>query len=203
MIKTIVIDLGGVYFEAGTGIALPKIYNLVNVPEEKVYEIFGGYPPTEGWLYRRGKITKEEFWKAAVEKLKIDKKLVPKLQEIWHSAYKPIKGMKELVSKLRENYKVIVFSGNIKERIEYLNEKYGLYNDFDDFLLSFDVGFNKWEIEFYEILLEKIKCKPEECVYVDDWQKFLDIAKPLGIKTILFKNSKQLKSDLRKFDIRI
>ncbi len=203
MIKTIVIDLGGVYFEAGTGIALPEIYKLVNVSKEKADEIFKGYHHTEGWPYRRGKITKEEFWKAAVEKLKIDKKLVPKLQEIWHSSYKPIKGMKELVSKLRENYRVIAFSGNIKERIEYLNKKYGLYKDFDDFLLSFDVGFNKWEIEFYEILSEKIKCKPEECVFVDDWQEFLDIAKPFGIKTILFKNPEQLKSDLRKLDVKI
>lgn len=203
MIKVIVIDLGGVYFEAGTGIALPKIYKLVNVPKEKVDEIFQGYPHTEGWLYRRGKITKEEFWKAAVKKLKIEKKLVPKLQEIWHSAYKPIEGMEELVSKLRENYRVIAFSGNIKERVEYLNEKYGLHNDFDDFLLSFDVGFNKWEREFYEILLEKIKCKPEECILVDDWQEFLDIAKSFGVQTILFKNPKQLKSDLRKLGVKI
>lgn len=156
MIKTIVIDLGGVYFEAGTGIASQKIYKLVSVSKEKADEIFEGFPKKEGWLYRRGQISKEEFWKSVVEKLEIDKEMVPKLQEIWHSSYKPIKGMKELVSELRKKCRVIAFSGNVKERIEYLNEKYKLKEDFDDFVLSFDTGFTKQEIEFYRILLRKI-----------------------------------------------
>ncbi len=203
MIKTIIVDLGGAYFEAGTKIALEKIYKFINVPRKKADEIFHAAPRKEGWLYRNGKMTKEEFWGAAVKKLKIDEKLIPKIQEIWHSSYKPTKGMKELVSKLRENYKVVAFSGNIKERIEYLNEKYGLNNDFDDFVLSFDAGFNKWEREFYKILLKKIGNKPEECLFVDDLQEFLDIAKSFGMKILLFKNAEQLKSDLRKFNIEI
>jgi HAD superfamily hydrolase (TIGR01509 family) len=111
--------------------------------------------------------------------------------------------MKELVSELRKNYKVVAFSGNIKERIKYLNEKYKLNKDFDDFVLSFDVGFDKREKEFYRILLEKIKCKSKECLFVDDRQDFLNIAKLLGIKTIPFKNAEQLKFDLRKFGIKI
>ena len=203
MIKTIVVDLGGVYFEAGTRIALQKIYRLLNVPKENVDEIFEGYPRKEGFLYRKGKLTKEKFWKAAVKKLKIDKKMVLRLQEIWHSSYKPIKGMKELITRLRKNYRVLVFSGNIKERIKYLNRKYNLKEDFDDFIFSFDFGFNKKEIEFYTILLKRIVCRPEECIIIDDVQEFLDTARSFGLKTILFKNPNQLKSDLKKFGVKI
>jgi HAD superfamily hydrolase (TIGR01509 family) len=203
MIKTIVMDLGGVYFEAGTGIALQKIYKLVRVPKEKVDEIFEGHPKKEGWLYRRGKISKEKFWKSAVEKLEIDKEMVPNLQEIWHSSYKSIKGMKELASDLRKNYRVIAFSGNVKERMEYLNEKYNLNENFDDFVLSFDIGFTKQEIEFYRILLKKIRCRPEECVFIDDTQKFLDTARSFRMKTILFQSPEQLKSDLREIGVEV
>jgi HAD superfamily hydrolase (TIGR01509 family) len=206
MIKIIIMDLGGVYFENGTKIALPKIYKLVKVPKKKIDEIFCGYPHKEGWLYRRGKITKKKFWNIAVEKLKIDKKLVPKLKEIWHSSYRPIKGMKELIGKLRKNYRVIAFSGNIRERVEYLNKKNCLFGDFDDLLLSFKVGFTKREIEFYKILLkklEKMKSKPKECILIDDSKMVLDIAKSFGLKTILFESPKQLKSDLRKFGVKI
>ena len=120
----------------------------MNVPKKKVNEIFEGYPHKEGFLYRKGKLTKKEFWDAAVKKLKIDRKMVPKLQEIWHSSYKLTKGMKELVYELRKNYRVVVFSGNIKERIDYLNKKYNLKEDFDDFVFSFDVGFNKGKKNF-------------------------------------------------------
>jgi putative hydrolase of the HAD superfamily len=203
MIKIIIIDLGGVYFKAGTKIALPKICKLVNVSKQRADEIFEGYPKKEGWLYRRGKITKEKFWKAAVRKLKINEKLVPKLQKIWHSSYKPTAGMKKLVAQLRRNYRVIVFSGNIKERIEYLNKKYDFKKDFDDFVFSFDAGFSKTEIGFYKVLLKRINCEPKECIFIDDLQEFLDTARSFGFKTILFKNSKQLKSNLRKFGVKI
>jgi HAD superfamily hydrolase (TIGR01509 family) len=196
MIKIIAVDLGGVYFEAGTKIVLKQIYKIANAPKKKVDEIFRSYPKKEGELYHKGKITKQKFWSAAVKKLKVNEKFIPELQEIWHSSYKPIKGMKELVSELRKNYKVV-------ERIEYLNEKYKLNEDFDDFVLSFDFGLDKKEKEFYRILLEKIKCKPKECLFIDDRQDFLNIAKLLGIKTILFKNAEQLKSDLRKFEVKI
>ena len=203
MIKIIAVDLGGVYFEAGTKIALKKIYKIINVSKEKVDEIFRSYPKKEGELYHKGKITKQKFWEAVVEKLKIGKEKIPELQEIWHSSYRPIEGMKDLVFKLRGNYKVVAFSGNIKERIEYLNKKYKLNEDFDDFVLSFDAGFDKREKEFYRILLEKTKCKLEECLFIDDRQDFLNVAKSLNIKTILFKNAQQLKSDLRKFGVKI
>jgi HAD superfamily hydrolase (TIGR01509 family) len=203
MIKIIAVDLGGVYFESGTKIVLKQIYKIANAPKKKVDEIFKSYPKKEGELYHKGKITKQKFWNAAAKKLEVNEKFIPELQEIWHSSYKPIKGMKELVSELRKNYKVVAFSGNIKERIKYLNEKYKLNKDFDDFVLSFDVGFDKREKEFYRILLEKIKCKSKECLFVDDRQDFLNIAKLLGIKTIPFKNAEQLKFDLRKFGIKI
>jgi len=132
--------------------------------------------------------------------------MVSKLQEIWNSSYKPIKGVKEIVAKLRKNYKVIAFSGTTKERTEYQNKKYGLLKDFDDFVLSFEVGFTKREIEFYKILLKrlgKMKCKPEECILIDDTKMVLGIAKSFGLKTILFKNPKQLKSDLWKLGVKI
>ena len=107
MVKVIIIDLGGVYFEKGTDIALRKIRKIVKVSNKRIDEIFKGYPKGEGILYRKGKLKKREFWKRAIKKLKIDRNLVPKIQEIWHSSYKPVKGMKALLSKLRKNYTVV------------------------------------------------------------------------------------------------
>jgi putative hydrolase of the HAD superfamily len=205
-IKAIICDWGGVFLKAGTGIALKRIYKIVNSPKRKVNEIFAGHFKKEGWLYRRGKLTKREFWKAAIKKLNINKKIIPKLQKTWHSSYKPIKGMREIISRLRRNYKVIAFSGTVKERVEYLDKKYGLLKNFDDFVLSFNVGFSKEDVEFYKILikrLKKLKLKPEECVFIDDHQEFLDTAKSFGIKTLLFRNPSKLKTDLRKIGIKI
>jgi HAD superfamily hydrolase (TIGR01509 family) len=111
--------------------------------------------------------------------------------------------MEELVRKLRKNYRVIVFSGNIRERIEYLDKKYGLYDKFDELVFSFDTGLSKREMKMYDILLERINCKPQECVCIDDSEGVLEIEKSLGMKTILFKDAEQLKEELRKLGVNI
>ena len=203
MIKTIVFDLGGVYFTLGTRIALPELYKRIEAPQEKIREVFTGHNKKEGWLFRKGKITKEEFWERAKRKLNIDGEKAYKVRELLYSSYKPQKGMKELVETLKENYKVMVFSGNIEDRVEYLDKRYGLYDLFDDLVFSFDFGLTKRDIEFYKILLKKIDCHPQECVCVDDSERVLALEKSLGMKTILFKDAKQLKSDLRKFGVKI
>ena len=200
MIKTIVFDLGGVFFTSGTQIALKKTYKFVDVSKKKVNEVFRG---SKRKLHGKGKITREEFWKEAQKKLKINKNQALRLEEIWHSSYKPNKGMEGIVKKLRKNYRVIVFSGNIRERVEYLDKKYGLYDRFDELLLSCEEGTNKREIKFYKILLKRIRCKPKECVCIDDSERVLALEKSLGMKTILFKNAKQLKSDLKKLGIKV
>ena len=47
------------------------------------------------------------------------------------------------------------------------------------------------------------KLKPEECIFIDDLKETLKPARKLGMKTILFRNNKQLVRDLRKFNIKI
>ena len=202
MIKTIITDLGGVYFSPGTYIAINKINRLLGISKQKLDEVFETSQRKEGFLYRKGKLAKNEFWKRAAKKLKIRKNLVPKLQKIWHSSYTPTKEMKNLMLKLRKNHKVIVFSDNVRERFDYLEKKYEIRKDFDELVLSFKAGFNKREPGFYKVLLKKIGCRPEESILIDNNQYVLKTAKRFGIKTILFKNPKQLKADLRKFGVR-
>ncbi len=200
-IKVIAFDLGGVCFTDGTDVALKKIYGLVDAPREKVDELFRAGPKKEGWLYRKGKITKDNFWNTVAEKLNISKDKALVLRKIWLTSYTPISGMKELVSKLRKNHKIVVFSATAKERMDYVDEKYGVYSDFDDFVLSFETGFHKNEREAYEILLERAGCRPDECVIIDNKQSVLDIAKRFCIKTILFRNPEHLKAELKKHDL--
>ena len=204
MIKVIVIDMGGVCFELGTDRAVEKMYCLIDAPKEKIDEIFkGGHHRQEGYLYRRGKITHREFWDAAIRKLGIRPELAPKLEEIWHSSYVPVKGMLELIRELSRSYKLVVFSGNIRERVEFLERKHDFKRYFQDFVWSFDHGFSKEDIEFYDALVSRLDCRPEEAVVIDDVPQFIDMAKSKGLKTIQFESAEQLRAELRKLGVRI
>ncbi len=206
MIKAIILDLGGVYFSDGTNIAFEKIKSLIKVPREKLEQLFHGKQGTLGGLFYRGKIEPEVFWKKVAQELQIDTSTARKLREIWYSAYTPNLGMKELILRLRKRYKLIVFSGNIKERVELLDKKYQFKQNFDDFVFSFEVGATKKDPIFYEALIEKLSklnIKPEEAILVDDKEKALEMAKSFHINTILFKDTEQLNWDLNRFGIKI
>jgi len=197
-IKVIAFDLGGVCFTDGTEVALEKIYGLVDAPREKVDEFFRAGLKKEGWLYRKGKMTKDEFWDAVARNLNISREKAFQMREIWLSSYTPIRGMKELVRELRRDYRLVVFSATAKERMDYVDKTYGVYADFDDFVLSFETGFHKNEREAYVILLERIGCRPDECVLIDDKEIALDFARQFGMKTVLFRNPEQLKAEFVK-----
>ena len=64
-------------------------------------------------------------------------------------------------------------------------------------VFSFEVGYRKPEKEIFMIALEKLKLKPEECIFIDDREKFLQTPRELGFKVILFKNYTQFVKDLK------
>ncbi len=203
MIKAIAFDLGGVCFEDGTKATVERICGLVAVPKEKVDEVFKAEPKQEGWLYRLGKLTKDEFVGMSARKLGVTIQEFEKFIELWNSNYIPIKGMKELISTLRKNYKLIVFSRVPKERFEYLDNRYSLRDSFDDFVLTYETGLNKKDVRMYKLLLEKRECNPDECVLIDDKQEMLEIAKSVGIQTILFTGAEKLRRCLESIGIKV
>ncbi|MCA9369346.1 HAD-IA family hydrolase, partial [Candidatus Woesebacteria bacterium] len=51
---------------------------------------------------------------------------------------------------------------------------------------SCDIGFVKPEIEIYQIATEKAKTNPEEILFIDDNNNFIEGAKKIGWQTFLF-----------------
>ena len=196
-IKFIICDLGGVYFTDGTSIALEKIKKLVKADEKVIDELFRESPGKEGYLLRVGKLSNEEFWKIVSEKLSIGPDKISKIRKMWRSSYKPNKRMKELVKNLRKKYKVVAFSNTMKERMDYLDKKYDVLKDFDNFVFSFDHGMTKRNPVFFKKLLEIIKADVEDCLFIDDKEIYLETAKSLGMRTILFKDYENLVEELK------
>ena len=203
MIKTIAFDLGGVYFTHGARIALKKLYTMLDIPKNELDEKLKNVNDTAGNEYRRGKLTRDEYWIIVQKALGVDAATAKKMEINWHSSYTPNTGMPELVAALRKKHRVVAFTGSIKERADYLDKKYNLLKTFDEIVFTFNVGFTKKEKEFYPFFLDVIKCRPEECVAVDDKQHVLDKLKALGAKTVLFKDANQVAEDLKKFGVKI
>ena len=199
-IKTIIFDLGGVYFTDGTKRAIDIISQEWNLDQKEVANVFKGKIGTD---YRENKISHDEFWKQAKEALKINE-ATDKLAQIWLEGYVPINNTVELIKELKENgYEILYLSDNVQERIDYLENKYHFLQYFNSGVFSHIVGVRKPNPKIYQLALEQSSYPAKNCVYIDDKPELLEEAKKLGMETIVFINPDDTRKQLIKMGVNI
>lgn len=82
------------------------------------------------------------------------------------------------------------------EKIGYAFANYSFFSLFDGIVVSGVEKVVKPDRRIYEILLERYSLKPGECVFIDDNQDNVDMAKVLGINAIRFDNIGNVKEHL-------
>ena len=82
-------------------------------------------------------------------------------------------------------------------------EKYRLQNsfldEFDDMIISGDVGLAKPDIKIYQLAIKKFNLNPEESLFIDDKIENTKGAEQVGIKTIQLQKPEDLDKEIRKF----
>jgi epoxide hydrolase-like predicted phosphatase len=216
MIKAIIFDLGGVLM---TDVPLKEIAEdlskRLTLPAE---EIWAYLYPSEPWeLLTLGKITEDEYWDDFLKASKISKKLEVRseksearsqklkkeLKKKVRSSLCPLKHAPRIISLLKDHYKLGILSNHSKEWASYMRRKFDLFKSFDPIIFSCDVGFRKPDPKIYEIALEKLRCRAEECIFIDDKKRNIDGAERLAMKGIVFEEASKLIEDLSKLGVKI
>lgn len=192
-IKTIIFDLGGVYFTDGTQRAIDLLSSGLNLDPTQVSDQLIG---ALGSDWRKGRLTAEEFWRQfkAYWNLSVD---ANELTRIWFEGYEINLTTEQVVIALsRSGYEVLYLSDNVPERVAYLDERYHFLERFANGVFSYEIGVRKPDAAMYRSVLDKSSADADECVYVDDIAAFLEPAAALGMKTIHFRSAEQLLADL-------
>jgi epoxide hydrolase-like predicted phosphatase len=192
MINTIISDLGGVFLNRGIWLFWDKVFLMYRIPVEKSKEAF--LKNYKG--YFSGKITEEVFWKGYLDELKLTEDW-KKLREILLDQFCLNEGMGDLYSLLsKSGYKLILLSDQTNEWWPIINEKFGVAKYFSNVVISSEVGLSKPDPEIYKYALKLANSLPYESIFIDDLENNLIPAKELGISTILYKDTEQLKKEL-------
>jgi len=91
--------------------------------------------------------------------------------------------------------KFAIASNHITEIMQRI-ESVWIKNKFHSILLSWNIGFEKPQIEFYEELIKKLNEKPENILFVDDNLKYITWARQVWLKTLHYNCKKNLTQEI-------
>jgi len=200
LIKAIIFDLGDTFIHYKNDAFYKGIAELLKIDFKTVEKEAKKLLPN----FERGNIKEKEFWRrlSSTLKIKMDKIDYKNfLTEDFAKKSKLNRSMENLVVKLgKVKFKTAIISNTIEPHIKHSIRK-NWFKNFNISILSAKVGMRKPERGIYLYTIKRLGVKPSECIFIDNKEKYLNPAKRLGMKTILFKNYSQLKNDLKKMKL--
>jgi len=201
MVKAVLFDFDGVLTkDADDKISLVKIFKReTKLSENELLTTIKKHISAP--LYY-GKIDFMICWKALCKELKVSTELLKEYIETT-----PIDTD---VVELAKNFKnsglqIGILTANSSLRMKMIADYFQLDTVFDYIFVSANEGFTKWEKEFFDIAVKKLKVSPEEIIFIDNSKRNLVEPKKMGIKTIFYtyskESNKQLIAELRKLSV--
>ncbi|MFH1970941.1 MAG: HAD family phosphatase [Patescibacteria group bacterium] len=200
MIKTVIFDVGGV-LKSDSSINIEKyVCSRLNITTEKYHTVCSEIIPS----LVKGEITELQFWKLFLKNINSSKKL-DSVKNVWKDAHKKSFKINEQVfdmaKKIKEKGYIIAVLSNATQSNVDINRKSKVYSLFPVCILSCEVGLMKPDPKIYKLTLKKLNAKPKETLFIDDRKINIEPAKKLGIQTILYKSSEQLKKEFIKLNL--
>ena len=96
---------------------------------------------------------------------------------------------------------VYYLSDNVAERIEAVERRYDFLRLFRGGVFSHEVGVRKPNRGIYELLVERTRVEARQILFVDDKDWALVPAAQLGMTTVLFRDSEQVRHELRRLGV--
>nr|QOS23453.1 phosphorylated carbohydrates phosphatase [Vibrio parahaemolyticus] len=101
--------------------------------------------------------------------------------DITHQLCKPVFHHQYALAKLKENgYQLAVASNSIRNTVKVMMEKSALMDYLEFYLSNQDVSNGKPDPEIYNLAIQKLGLRPDECVIVEDNENGIKAAKASG-----------------------
>ncbi len=110
-----------------------------------------------------------------------------------------VPGMIEIARELSHSYKLALLSDHAREWVAHIRTAHAfLENLFTCQVYSYEIGSTKQEARTFQTLLGMLSAEPQQCLFIDDNARNIEIARGVGIDGIRFLNAEQLRRDLYK-----
>ena len=198
MFKAIIFDIGGVVVLKTIEHTIERFADILNVETKTIHELHEKY-----WKeIAKGTMTTKQFTNIIKDKFGINVDIMSKWEEAYLEGRLVNRELIEVIEKLRKGYKLATVT-NVDDATADYNREKGVYSHFDIAILSCEVGVIKPQREIFELALQKLNLTAEECIFIDDREEYVEVARNMEFHTIQFRDNKQVVEDLRLIGIEI
>ncbi len=200
MTKAILLDLGGVLVELDFPRAYRAAARLTGLDFTEVPERIRESGLSEP--YEHGRISSREFYRRFSVALGL-RVSYERFCDLWGDMFgaEPLLGPSFLAA-LGDRHRLLLVSNTNELHFDWIRRHFPLLEEFDDYVLSYEVGSMKPAPQIYREAVSRAGCSAGECFFADDKQENVEAAGRLGIDSVLFTDESALQTELRKRGVR-
>jgi len=200
-VTTLFLDVGGVILSNGWGhesrrLAAEKFNLNLSELEDRHHLTFV--------TYEEGKLTLKEYLNRVVFYQKRTF-TADQFQKFMFDQSTPYTDMIEFIHRLKEQnrLKIAVVNNEAHELNEHRIKKFKLNQFVDFYISSCFIHFRKPDADIFRIALDIAQVAAEHVVYIENTEMFVDVARDLGIRSILHTDYKSTRSELSVLGLKI
>lgn len=202
MYQAIIFDLGNVLLE----ISFKRVCRYwAGISGCDPQELYTNFPRDEVFAgFEKGQVGPELFRNHVMTKLGCTMSAT-EFDNGWNAIFvRPVPGIQSVLDQLKKRYRLVGLSNTNPIHAAWWQAPYGsLIAMLERLFVSHEIGVRKPEPQAYEKVLEYLKLRPEEVIFIDDTPENVNAANQLGIKGLIMQSTSRLVRDLRELGISV
>jgi len=200
-ITALIFDLGGVVFN----FSFDNTFDIWSVETGKNADELKrrfNFSDSNFEKFERSDITRMQFIDSISKQLdfKFDFKT---FEKGWNSIYmESIQDMDQLLMDLKKQFRLVALTNTNEIHAEVWKKKYkDILQHFEKVFCSYEIRTRKPETKAFQVVLNYLNLSPNETIFLDDKEEFINGAKQLGINTILVTSFNQMLQELKEYNV--
>ena len=142
-----------------------------------------------------GEISPREFFQILKEDLGLSISFSQFLP-IWEDIFSENVEVSQIILSQKGRWRLGLLSNTDPLHFNYVLSKFPIMRAFDQWILSYEVGFKKPTVEIFQKAIEWASVEPQKILFIDDIEKHVEVAISLGMEGVHFISAEQLEKEL-------
>jgi putative hydrolase of the HAD superfamily len=200
MIKSVISDLGKVLIDFDNSIFYRKISQHTSLSLEEIGPKIDVHSAI-GQAFDAGRLSAQAFYEQVTSALGVRLEY-DAFYAIYNDVFALRPAIVTLLAELKPRYRMVMLSNTDVMRFGFIRSRFPEVMFFDDFVLSYEVGFIKPDPRIYRIAVQKAGAPASACLFIDDRPENIEAARRLGLQTIHYSEGLDLEQEFQALGLR-